>query len=131
MAVIIDLKEKIKYRFAEQYPILHGSAIPTLYETKPIITNQGDIEEYETIFWHRLLRNIYHEPLDLEVALLQKGQELGTVFTTALSVSIRQLEGKSEWELLNSNEETALKIQHREFIHSQVPLSMGAYNNCN
>ena len=107
MADIIDLKNKTKYRIANQYPTLPGSAVPTLYEIKPIITRQKDIEEYDVIFWHLLLRDIYREPLEMECALLTKGQDIGT----AEKAILRRLGGKSEWQLLNSDEKTVLKLQ--------------------
>jgi hypothetical protein len=42
MADIIDSKDKTKHRLANQYPTLHDSAVPALYEIKPIITKQRD-----------------------------------------------------------------------------------------
>ena len=107
MADIIDLKDKTKYRIANQYPILHGSDVPTPYEIKPINTKKRDFEEYDVIFWHLLLRDIYHEPLEIECELLIKSQAIGT----AERAILRRLEEKSKWQILNVAEETVLKIQ--------------------
>lgn len=121
MADIIDFKDKTKYRIVNQYPALHGSDVPTLYKTKTINTKQKDIKEYDVVLWHRLLRNIYQEPLELEIEceLLIKGQTIGT----AERVVLRRLEEKSKWQILNVTnvtEETALKIQSKEITLNPI-----------
>lgn len=121
MADIIDFKDKIKYQIVNQYPALHGSDVPTLYKTKTINTKQKDIKEYDVVFWHRLLRNIYQKPLELEIKceLLIKGQTIGTAERAVL----RRLEEKSKWQILNVTnvtEETALKIQSKEITLNPI-----------
>jgi hypothetical protein len=110
MADIIDLKGKTKFPIANQYPTLHGSDVPTPYEIKPIDTRKRDFEECDVIFWHLLLRDIYCEPLEMECALLTKGQDIGTAQTAIF----RRLEEKSKWQILSVAEETVLKLQSGE-----------------
>jgi hypothetical protein len=67
MTDIIDLKDKMKYRLSNQYPLLRGADVPTLYEIKPINTRHADISEYDVVYWHLLLREIYQEPSEDDI----------------------------------------------------------------
>ena len=107
MTDIIDLKDKMKYRLSNQYPLLRGADVPTLYEIEPINTRQAAISDYDVVYWHLLLREIYQEPSEIECELLTKGKNIGMPATAVL----RNLGKKSEWQLLNVTEEIASKIQ--------------------
>lgn len=49
-----------------QYSYLHKSDIPNNLLTMPVNYRKKDIEEYEVIFFHRLLKMNYGEPSDIE-----------------------------------------------------------------
>jgi len=49
-----------------QYSYLHKNEIPNNFITMPVNYRKKDIEEYEVIFFHRLLKNNYGEPSDIE-----------------------------------------------------------------
>jgi hypothetical protein len=49
-----------------QYSYLHKADIPNNFITMPVNYRKKDIEEYEVIFFHRLLKNNYGEPSDIE-----------------------------------------------------------------
>jgi hypothetical protein len=112
MTDIIDLKDKIKYRLSNQYPPLRGADVPSLYEIKSIKTRQADIGDYDVVYWHLLLRELYQEPSEIECELLTKGKTIGMPETVVL----RSLGKQSEWQLLNVNEEIVSKIQSGEII---------------
>ncbi len=70
------------------------------------------IEEYDVIFWHRLLKSIYQEPLEIENELRIKN-----LFTNnPETVSLRRLEEKSKWKAVNISEENAKRIQSGEIM---------------
>ena len=68
------------------------------------------IEDYDVVFWHRLLKTIYQEPHEMEYELRVENQPNGSLETAIL----RRLEEKSKWEILSSSEEIAIKIQSGE-----------------
>lgn len=113
MANIIDFKDKTRYRIINQYPALYGSDVPTLDKIKTIEIIQKGIEEYDVIFWHLLLRNIYGEPSEIECELQKKGH------IRAVRAVLRRGE-KSTYQILNVTKETALKIQSREITLQQI-----------
>lgn len=110
MADIIDLKNKTKNRISDQYPNLSGSAVPTPHEIKRIIARQKEFEEYDVVFWHLLLRDIYREPSEMECALIAKGQEI----SSAKKSTLRRLKGSAKWQLLNPDANIVLKLEAGE-----------------
>lgn len=105
---IIDFPSKAKELIYKQFPPLSSDEVPHLYEVK--IIERPDIEEYDVIFWHRLLKTIYQEPLEMECELHVRNLA-NKSFGTAI---LRRLEEKSKWQILKTTEETAIKIQSGE-----------------
>ena len=69
MADIIDFNSRTKTkkdRIYNQCPPLKSHEIPQIYEIKLIESHKEKIEEYDVVFWHRLLKTIYREPLEIE-----------------------------------------------------------------
>jgi hypothetical protein len=60
-----------------QYSYLHKSDIPNDFITMPVNYRKKDIEEYEVIFFHRLLKNNYGEPSDIEWEDVRTGEKNG------------------------------------------------------
>ncbi len=107
---IIKLPSKAKERIYKQFPPVGGNEIPQIYEIKVIEYERKIIEKYDVIFWHRLLKTIYGEPIELECELHVKDQSSKSPST----VHLRKLEENSKWEISNISEETVLKIQSGE-----------------
>jgi hypothetical protein len=110
LAEIIDLKTKARYRIFNQFPPLEKNEVPQKYEIRPIEYKKESIEEFNVIFWHRLLKSIYQAPVEIECELYMKNRANKTPATAIL----RRLEENSKWEILGTTEETALKIQSGE-----------------
>lgn len=110
MADIIDLKSKAKDRIYNQFPPLGRNEVPQLYEIKTIEDKRENIDEYDVVFWHRLLKTIYQEPLEMECELHVKNQANKSPETAIL----RRLEEKSKWQILKTTEENTIKIQSGE-----------------
>lgn len=110
MAEIIDLKTKARYRIFNQFPPLEKDEVPQKYEIRPIEYKKESIEEFDVIFWHRLLKSIYQAPIEIECELHMKNRFNKTPATAIL----RRLEENSKWEILGTTEETALKIKSGE-----------------
>ncbi|MDP3013240.1 MAG: hypothetical protein Q8M92_03295, partial [Candidatus Subteraquimicrobiales bacterium] len=69
-----------------------------------------NIDEYDVVFWHRLLKTIYQEPLEMECELHVRNQAIKNPETAIL----RRLDERSKWQILKTTEETAIKIQSGE-----------------
>jgi len=110
LADIIDLKSKAKDRIYNQFPPLGRNEVPQLYEIKTIEDKRENIDEYVVVFWHRLLKTIYQEPLEMECELHVRNQAIKNPETAIL----RRLDEKSKWQILKTTEETAIKIQSGE-----------------
>jgi hypothetical protein len=110
LAEIIDLKTKARYRIYTRFPPLQRNEIPQIYEITPIEYEKERIEEFDVILWHRLLKSIYQEPIEIECELHTKDQ-VNIIPETAI---LRRLEEKPTWELLGTTEENVLKIQSGE-----------------
>ena len=107
---IIDFPSKVKERIYKQYPSLSYDEVPHTYEIKVIDYERQRIEEYDVVFWHRLLKTIYQEPLEVECELIVNNQADNKPETAIL----RRLEEKSKWQILKTTAEKAMKIQSRE-----------------
>ena len=107
---ITKLPTKAKKQIYAQFPPVSSSEVPQLYEIKTIEYKNKSIEKYDVIFWHRLLKTIYQEPLEIECELHETNQSNESPVT----VSLRRLEENSKWEILNTSKEMALKIQSGE-----------------
>lgn len=107
---IIDFPSKAKERIYKQFPPVSGGEVPQIYEIEAIEYARQSIEEYDVVFWHRLLKTIYQEPLEMECELHVMNQGPKRPVTAIL----RRLEEKSKWKILDASEETALKIQSGE-----------------
>ena len=72
--------------------------MPQIYEIKAIEHEMESINKYHVLFWYRLLRNIYQNPLEMECDLLVKDQEIDHPETAILRRS-----EESEWQILNTS----------------------------
>ena len=77
-----------------------------IYEIEEIEYERQSIKKYDVLFWHRLLRTIYQEPSEIECALYVTNK-----CNKSPVINLRRLEENSEWKILNTSKETALKIQ--------------------
>jgi len=101
---VVSFPSKAKERIYKQFPTLSsGEMTHSLHELKIIEYEKKRIEEYDVVFWHRLLKTIYQEPLEMECELYPSHINAG-------SVILRKLEEKSKWAIVNTSEEVAMKI---------------------
>jgi hypothetical protein len=114
---IINFPSNAKERIYKQFPPVIGDEVPKVYEIKVIEYESERIEEYDVVFWHRLLKTIYQEPLEIECELHVKNQNT----ENPVIVNLRRLKENLKWEILNTAtysvdfaEETAIKIQSGE-----------------
>jgi hypothetical protein len=107
---IIDFLSVAKERIYKQFPPLNSDAVSHPYAIKTIDYKRENIDEYDVVFWHRLLKSIYQEPLEIECKLNVKNQ----VNKIPEMATLRRLEEESMWTILNTTEETAMKMQAGE-----------------
>ena len=93
-------REKPKDRIYDQFPPLKSHEVPNDYEIQLIEFQREHVEEYEVIFWHRLLKSIYREPLIYECALVGNNNSA----TMPEIVTMRRLEEHSQWSVLTTSE---------------------------
>lgn len=118
MADIIYLKSRAKDRIYNQFPPLSSGEVPLINEIQLIEYKNESIAEYDVIFWHRLLKTIYEEPLESECELYEKNQ-LNINNSPEIAI-YRRLEEKSKWEILNTTQKSLLKIQAGEITPMPV-----------
>lgn len=106
---IIDFPSVAKERIYKQFPPLNSDEVPHPYAIKTIEYKRESIEEYDVVFWHRLLKSIYQEPMEIECELNVKNQ----VNKIPEMATLRRLEEKSMWSI-NTTEATAMQIQAGE-----------------
>lgn len=107
---VINFPSKAKERIYKQFPPLSSDEVPSRYKIKAIEDERQRIEEYHVVFWQRLLKTIYQEPIEMECELHIKNQ----ADKSSETVVLRRLEEKSKWEALNISEEIAIKIESGE-----------------
>ncbi len=61
-----DISVKFNEKIAGLYPALDSAYMSTDYDKKPIDYRNDDIAQYDVVFWHRLLKRIYDEPVEIE-----------------------------------------------------------------
>lgn len=116
MANIIDLMSRAKDRIYNQFPPLSSGEMPLIYEITLIEYKNESIAEYDVVFWHRLLKTIYQEPLEIECELSVKNAS-----NNSPEIAIfRRLEEKSKWNIFNATQDTLLKIQSGEITPNPV-----------
>lgn len=109
---IIDFPSKAKERIYKQFPPLSLGEMPhpDKIKTIEIEYERQAIEDYDVVFWHRLLKTIYQEPHEMECEVPIRNQPNKGTDT----VILRRLEERSRWEILSSSEEVAKRIQEGE-----------------
>jgi len=103
----IDFRDRI----ATRYPSLEKEDIPDNRTVSPIDHRRDDIEKYDVIFWHRLLRCIYQEPLEIECEFHNSSHE-GKANTEA--AIFRKAQERSKWQVIGKEEAFASKIEAGE-----------------
>ena len=111
MADIIDLGVRIKDQIYKKYPPLGKNDVPNEYRKELIDYKRERIEEYDVIFWHRLLRAIYQEPFEIECELFMHKDPTGK---RPQPVIMRKSEDGTKWELFGITKQNALKIESKE-----------------
>ena len=106
---VIDFPPKAKERIYTQYPPLSYDEVPQTYEIKVIEYERPRVDDYDVVFWHRLLKTIYQGPLEMECELHVRDQAINNP-----EIAILRREEKSKWQILKTTEEIAMKIQSRE-----------------
>ncbi|MFZ5796797.1 MAG: hypothetical protein ACOY3O_00060 [Thermodesulfobacteriota bacterium] len=104
----IEIGKKFREKITTRYPALDKSEIPANYTVLPIEYKKTAIEEYHIIFWHRLLRNLYDIPIEIECEIQNKSPQRSTDVQT---VFLRKTHEKNNWEALCMDETTAIAIQ--------------------
>ncbi len=104
----IDLGIKIRNAIITRYPALDKSDIPAGREVTQIDYRNGDIEQFEAIFWHRLLKRLYQGPLEIECELHRR-RDKDQVDTE--TVTLRKTQEGNRWEVLGKDDAFASKIQ--------------------
>jgi hypothetical protein len=92
----IDIGTKFRDKIVNRYPTVDGNDMPVAYSVIPTNYRNVEIENYHVIFWHRLLRNIYGEPLSIEAELISKNSEDKIPVQTAF---FRRTSEKNNWEV--------------------------------
>ena len=103
-----DIGKKFKEKIAAQYPALDKSEIPANYKVSSIEYKKAAIEEYHVIFWHRLLRNLYDIPIEIECEIPDNSQQRRT---DVQKVFLRKTQEKNNWEAIGIEENIACEIQ--------------------
>jgi hypothetical protein len=104
----IDLGSKIRDKIVTRYPALETSSIPANRAITQIDYRNDDIEQYEVVFWHRLLKRIYQDPLEIECVLHSRSDKDKSNNETAI---FRKTQHKNRWELLGRDEAFVSKIE--------------------
>ena len=104
--IVFPSKTKAKEQIYKQFPPVSGGVVSQIYEIEEIEYERQRIKKYDVLFWHRLLRTIYQEPSEIECALYVTNK-----CNKSPVINLRRLEENSEWKILNTSKETALKIQ--------------------
>lgn len=108
MKKAIDLGTKFRNRIFTRYPPIVETDIPADYSVNPIDYKRDEIEEYHVIFWHRLLRRVYEEPLEIECELHNNSREEKANIQAA---SFRKTYKKNNWEVKGIDETFAFEIE--------------------
>jgi len=97
----INLKTKLKYKIVTQFPALDKDDIPDKYAVSLIDHRREEIEKYNVIFWHRLLRSIYNGPLEIQCEVHTRSNEESTNVETVI---FRNTHQKNNWEVIGIDE---------------------------
>ena len=103
-----DIGKKFKEKIISQYYALDKSEIPENYKVSLIEYKKAEIEEYHVLFWHRLLRNLYNTPIDIECEIRDDSQQRKADVQTVI---LRKTHKKNSWEVIGIDENTAFEIQ--------------------
>jgi len=75
MGKIIEFYPKTKNQINIIFPLLELDNIPKNYTFKEIMYKEDEINKFHSIYWYRLIRKIYQEPMEIECELIEKNQE--------------------------------------------------------
>lgn len=108
MKISIEIGKKFREKITTRYPALNKSEIPANYTVSPIEYKKTAIEEYHVIFWHRLLRNLYDIPIEIECEIQDESPQRRT---DVQMVFLRKTQEKDNWVAIGIDETTAIGIQ--------------------
>lgn len=104
----IEIGKKFKKKIVTRYPALDKSEIPADYTISFIEYKKAAIAEYHVLFWHRLLRNLYDVPIEIECEIQDKDPQRKAAIQT---VFFRKTYEKNNWEAVGMDEATAIEMQ--------------------
>lgn len=110
MADISNIRSKSQDRIYNQFPPVEGSDIPQEYTIIPIESEKERITKFAVYLWHRLLKNIYRQPTDLECELRHKDHTSTSPIVTA---TMRILD-RSRFTILGTTRENCEKVESGE-----------------
>jgi len=79
----IEIGKKLREKIVTRYFPVDKTEIPTEYTLSPIEYKKGTIEDYGIIFWHRLLRNLFDVPTEIECEIQGKDPQPRAEIQTA------------------------------------------------
>jgi len=104
----IEIGNKFKEKFTTKYRALDKSEIPENYKVLPIEYKKEEIGKYHVIFWHRLLRNLYDLPIEIECEIQDKSHQRSI---DVQKVFLRKTHENNNWEAIGIDETTSIAIQ--------------------
>jgi hypothetical protein len=107
----IDSGITVRGRIAKKYPSLEKEDISGNRILSLLDHRRDDVEKYSVIFWHRLLKSIYQEPLEIECEFRNGNHEGKANTETAI---FRKARERSKWAVIGKEEAFASKIEAGE-----------------
>ena len=104
MSEIIRIKNSSSKRFFQKYPPLQLDELPINYDFKIIDYQKEELDKFHEIFWHRLLKNIYQDPSEIECYFPEKGAS--EPFTKS-TIILRRDHEKQRWMISEADKESA------------------------
>lgn len=108
MTTLLEIGKRFKEKVVAQYPAIDPLDIPVDYTLISIEYKKSAIEEYDVVFWHRLLRILYDEPIEIECEIRDNTSQPGTDVRRAY---LQKTQQKDRWDAIGINETTAVEIQ--------------------
>jgi len=115
----IDLGIKFRDRISSTYKLTASHAITGSHNVSMIDHRADEIKKYPVIFWHRLLKTIYDEPIEIECEVHSRTHEGMSVYH---DLSFRKTKEKDGWELI-SPEEASIADLDKSKIISIIPMT--------
>ena len=99
---------KFKDKIVKRYIAIDSTDIPTDYDKRPIDYRKDEVEKYDVVFWHRLLRSLYYEPSEIECEIQTFSHDGQPNIQIA---SFRKTQEKNNWGVIGIDETLASEIE--------------------